>query len=333
MAVIAVDRAYESGRQGADRAAFPPAPGVRDLEGFLQLEPAEEPVLSFFNEVFEVESRVESTHLYQDFLLRCASAATKLRSSTDTRLPSIGSQLIQKDYWENSDTGLGILARESEISTVTGCWTVPEAYRNEKYYAFTWDVRKYGLEPRGDGKYKGMQLHQVAYLLRQQTEIPDFVMPLKTTLEHNCRNVREDFCCVNPYHFTPVTQRENNRLQRKAHPIEAALFAGQLMFAPTGYEKIDAAVAISENEDTGLVISTRFGPFRIIKMHEDPAVFRGEPEPEVLFKPVRPPANRYKNISGDDLTLILNGQKPMLKPRRKSRAAIHIPIKGQELLF
>lgn len=311
----------------------PPTPGVRNLESFLQLEPAYEPVLSFLNEVFEDKDQAEPSDLYQDLLLQCASAAVQLRSSTDARLPSVGSQIIQKNYWENSDTGLGVLAREAEISTATGCWTVPEAYRNEKYYAYTWDVRKYGLEPRGKGEYKGMQLHQVAYLLRQQIEAPDFVMPTRGTLDHICRGVREDLCCVNPYHDEIVSKGENNQRQRRAHPIEAALFAGQLMFVPTGYEKIDAAVAASEDEDTGLVISTRFGPYRIMKMNEDPAVFRGEPEPERSLSQIRPPKSRYKNISGEYLTLILDGYKPMLKPKRKSRAKVPAPIEGQKTIF
>ncbi len=332
MAVIVVDRAYEGGRQGADKAAFPPAPGVRDLEGFLQLEPAEEPVLSFSEEGLIDERLAEPSYLYQDLLLRSASAAVRLRSSTDMPLPSINSQVVQKDFWENSDTGLGVLAREALISTATGCWAIPNAYRNNKGYSYTWDVRKYGLEPRGKGEYKGMQLHQVAFILRMQIEMPEYVMPASHTLEHVCRNVKQHFCCVNPYHFEYVTQLENNRLQRKAHPIESALFVGQLMLAPTGYNYIDAFVGASEKEDTGLVVSTRFGPFRIIKVEDEPVVFRGEPEPERLANKVRPPAKENKYVSGEDLTLILNGQKPMLKPKRKSRAKLPVPIAGQKTI-
>ncbi len=330
---IAVDERNYGGDKEMAHGTFPPTRDVYDLEDFLQLEPAEEPVLSFSEECFNDERLAEYSSLYQDLLLQSASLAVKLRSSTDMPLPSINSQLARKGFWENSDTGLGILAREALISTATGCWAIPDAYRNSKGYSYTWDVSKYGLEPRGKGEYKGMQLHQVAFILRMQIEMPEYVMPPSHTLEHVCRSVKQHFCCVNPYHFEYVTKLENNRLQRKAHPIESALFAGQLMLTPTGYNYIDAFVGASEKEDTGLVVSTRFGPFRIIKVEDAPVVFRGEPEPERLANKVRPPAKENKYISGEDLTLILNGQKPMLKPKRKSRAAIPIPIKGQELLF
>lgn len=284
-----------------------------------QLEPATEPVLSF-----------ETTRdLSEDLLLRCSRIGHVLMSSAEMELLSPATQLMEKISWSSLGCGWSVLASEVEVSDITGCWGNPNAYRDEKGYAFTWNPINYDLESRHTGKFRAMRLHQVAYTLMRRQLDPDFELAPHTPLDHKCRFPG----CCNPMHVVETNISENNRLQRVAHPIEAALLAGQVMLAPTGYDQIDAIVSSAPNEDTNLVVNTRHGPYRIMKVDDEPLQFYGRPEADNLLPLMRSPSSKLKQMSGDDLTQILNGKKPNPQPRRKSRAKTPVIFENQLVMF
>lgn len=318
VAVYPRSRAVSPG-EGFPTPPITVAPKVLDLEHWVQLEPALEPALSFGT----------PEDLSNDLLLKCARIGHTLMSSVDMDLPSPATQLIERITWSSLGAGWSVLASEVEVSNITGCWGSPEAYRNDKGYAFTWDPASYEIETRQSGEFRAMRLHQVAYTLMRRQFESDFELPPYTPLDHTCRFSG----CCNPGHVIETDTVENNRRQRVAHPVESALLAGQVMVAPTGYEQIDAIVAAAPSEDTNLVINTRHGPYRVIKVDDEPLRFYGEPEEDNLLPLMRPPANKLKHISGEDLTLMLNGKKPLPCPKRKSRAITPKILENQLTMF
>lgn len=229
-----------------------------------------------------------------------------LRSSTGYKLPEVAKVMEQRDRWRESASPLGFLAANTEVSTTTGCWSVIDAWRDDKGYILVRDPSPYGLER--DSRY-GTRSHKLALILHKRVEYPDFSMPPDTDIDHLCRFTG----CCNPEHEELVSKKENNLRQRLAHPIESALALGQLMMGPTGYDWLDRQAALAKDKDTGIIINTRFGPFRITKLDDDPLIIRGQPEPDNLLPQLRPPSVR--------------------KAPRPSRAKTLKPLKGQRVLF
>ena len=242
-------------------------------------------------------------------------------------LPGINVELYQREKWQQLSTPLGFLASNTEVSLKTGCWGLVDAWRNDKGYAFVWDPEVYGYEPaaRAEPKneveakkeFKGIKVHQMAHILLMRELDPDYVLPPRTPLDHLCRFTG----CCNPTHTEKVTREVNNQRQKRAHPIEAALALGQVMLGPTGYDFIDISAAQSPTEDTSIVVNTRFGPFRIIKLDNDPLMVRGEPELDNLLPMVRPPAvSKYVRPSRAK-SRIHDGQR-VIFPKTKYRRGL-----------
>jgi hypothetical protein len=233
----------------------------------------------------------------------------QLVSSIDEALPPPELEAFSKERDIETASPLGRLASIAQISTTTGCWAIIDAWRSDKGYSYTWNPLEFGFDPGANSEFTGVRLHKIAYILHRLTMDPDFILPKRKPLDHICRFTG----CCNPRHVKETSTRENNILQRKAHPIEFALAVGHLMLAPTGYDLIDKKAAESSEENTGIVVATRFGPYEVIKLDEDPLIIRGEPLYDDLLAAIRPPSDK--------------------KYQRKSRARTPKIFEGQEIVF
>jgi hypothetical protein len=238
------------------------------------------------------------------------SFSEKLRAATGDRLPDVEWVLEQRTNWLESGSPLGYLAASTEVSTTSGCWSVVndsdvDSWRDDKGYVLVRDPSPFGLER--DSRF-GTRSHKLAYILFRRQAEPEFELPPRKPLDHVCRFTG----CCNPHHVAETTPRQNNKLQRQAHDIERPLTWGQLLLGPTGYEWLDGPALAATNEDTGLVVNTSRGPFRIIKVEEDPLIIRGQPEPDNLLPRLKPPTRR--------------------RTQRPSRAKKHLPIEGEMML-
>jgi hypothetical protein len=211
-----------------------------------------------------------------------------LHASTGHELPDLYDELQEKCRLENINTPLGSLAAHAEISVTTGCWAIIKAWRDAKGYTFVWNPKELGYDPGTQTGFSAQKAYRIAYILAQREYDPDFVLKPGTPLDHLCRFTG----CCNPHHIEPVTTIENNIRQRLAHPIENALALGQLMLGPTGYDWLDTKTNAAQQEETGIVVNTRFGPYRILKLDDDPVVIRGEALDDDLLNIIRPPSTK-----------------------------------------
>lgn len=271
-----------------DGLATHAAPGVRNLEQWLQLEPATEPAL---------------------LIPEQNTSAVDLRAATGKPLPTVQEQLVLKAGLEASNSALAALASRMAISQVTGCWVDVDAWRDDKGYTFTRQPESVGFNMPNRPRWPGVRLHTIAHLLFMRIRDPGYQKPENIDLDHMC-------CfpgCCNPHHTEGVTKEENNRRQRIAARIARPLMQGQAMVGPTYVEWLDNAVSDAPDEDTGLIVNTSDGPFRVVKLEDDPPIIRAEPE-------------------RDDLLLALRPKSARRSPR-PSRAKQKMPLKAQEPLF
>src|SRR3990167_3358492 len=200
------------------------APGIRDLERWLKLEPAPQPAL--FN--YESEYPV-----------------VDLRAATGKNLPAVSEQRVIKSGLETSGSALAALAGKMAISEVTGCWVDVDAWRDDKGYSFTMHPEEVGIEPLKKLRWPGARLHTIAHLLLMRIHDPEYQKPEGIDLDHMC-------CfpgCCNPHHTEGVSKKENNRRQRLAAQVARPLMLGQTIIGPTSIEWIDEAVSATSDED------------------------------------------------------------------------------------
>ncbi|HSX18225.1 MAG TPA: hypothetical protein VLE51_02640 [Candidatus Saccharimonadales bacterium] len=250
-----------------DGLLAPITPGVRDLEKWLNLEPAEMPALLISED---------------------NTVTADLRSATGHVLPSPAEQISKKEEWEASDSSLARLAARMGISNITGCWVDVDAWRDDKGYTFTLHPEELGIEPSAKLRWPGERLHTLAHLLLMRIYDPEYQKPQGVDLDHTCCFTG----CCNPHHMEGVTKNENNRRQRLAALLAKPLMTGQSIIGPSGLDWIDTTVAASPTEDTGMIVNTSNGPFRIIKVEHNPLIIRGEPEPDNLLSALRPKTMR-----------------------------------------
>ena len=236
------------------------APKVLDLEHWMQLEPAPEPALSF-------------------------PSATEVWSATGEPLDPVEQELDRKAELEAQDTGLGLLAADVEISTATGCWTYLKG-RDSKGYVRRYNALKYGIEQTKEERRHGIKLHRLAHILMQRHLGLDDSLSPDVQIDHICRG---PWCC-NPNHGRPVSNDENIHLRTLAHKVEVILASGQTMIGQIGTSWIDNLLSRATAEDTGVVVATRFGPHRLIKLDGTPTVAFAQREPDDLFDALHPPA-------------------------------------------
>jgi hypothetical protein len=230
--------------------------------------------------VFSFEAQYDQAALFSGNL------PSALYSATGTELPYVHRELIEKEYWESTSSPLGSLATKAAVSTTTACWSILKA-RNDKGYVRLYNADKYDLDDQSDKRY-GITAHKLALLLHRRESGESTELPLGAQIDHVCRNT----ACCNPNHLEVVTNSRNDELKRLAHPIEAALGSGQLMVGPTGLPWLDENIGRACNEDTNVIINTRFGPFRIMKIEDDPPMIYGVREACDLFDSLRPPTPR-----------------------------------------
>jgi hypothetical protein len=230
--------------------------------------------------VFSFEVRHNQTALFSDNL------PSALYSATGMELPYVRRELMEKEYWESTSSPLGSLAAKAAVSTTTACWSILKA-RNDKGYVRVYNADKYDLEDQSDKRY-GITAHKLALLLHRRENGYSTKLPAGAQIDHVCRNT----ACCNPNHLDVVTNTRNDELKRLAHPVEAALGSGQLMVGPTGLPWLDENIGRARSEDTNVIINTRFGPFRIMKIEDDPPMIYGIREVCELFDSLRPPTPR-----------------------------------------
>jgi hypothetical protein len=234
------------------------------------------------------------------------SLSENLRGAAGQPLPEVGWVMEQRERWMKSDSPLGFLAASTEISATSGCWSMVDSWRDDKGYGFIKDPTPYGFERES---HLGVRSHKLAYLLLNRDRDPGYEIPPRADLDHHCRFTG----CCNPYHVEEVTKTENNLRQRTARDLENALVAGQIILGPTGREWLDVPATNSKCEEIEIVVNTRFGPFSVLKVDEDPLMLRGERLDDGLLEKVRPPSVR--------------------DGARASRARKHRPIKGEDPMF
>jgi len=234
---------------------------IRDLPTFLGLEPAEEPAL--------------------------------LYSSTGEQLPPVEVMRSLKEYWETSTSNLGLLVAKTTLMPSIGCWT-RLMWRNSEGYIRIRNPHRFGI-PRmsnEEDESRGMVLHRLVYILRSIELGGEPHLPRSVDIDHVCRNT----ACGNPYHLRPLENSINNAMRLQARKAESFLASGQLQVGPIGIEWIDEKVEKSPREDTGIVVATREGPFKIMKADEDPVVLYARREPDEVFDALKPPAPNRRNF-------------------------------------
>lgn len=207
-------------------------------------------------------------------------------SALGEQLASPWDMLDKKERLALYPVALGTLAGRASISMATGCWSVVGEWRNHKGYAFTWKPREYGYHTNGvAGDFNGVQIHRMAFNMKRRiTGLPD--LSRYQHLDHICRWPG----CCNIDHLEIVTRDRNNELRDRAKELEQALMVGQTIFGPCGFDWLEQYLMLADKEETNILVTTPDGPRRIIKMNDDPLVFRGQPEPDDLFEAVLPPA-------------------------------------------
>jgi len=218
---------------------------------------------------------------------------TAIYSVLGDRLDDVPSMIEKKDRLAMYPIALGSLASTTTISMMTGCWSIVDAWRDEKGYAFVWNPEEYGFQADRSGNFRGLSVHRMAYnMKRRATGLPDLTRAQQ--LDHKCRWPG----CCNIDHLEIVDHAKNNRLRDRARTLEAAVTNGQIILGPTGMEWLDRPLEASAEEDTNLLISTPAGPYRVIKVDDAPIMFRGEAEPGGLHDMVKPPApKKYERPS------------------------------------
>jgi len=219
---------------------------------------------------------------------------------------------------------LGTLAASSTISMTTGCWSIVEAWRDEKGYAFIWNPEDYGYRVEQNQGFRGISVHRMAYnMKRRATGLPDLTS--RQQVDHVCRWPG----CCNIDHLTIVDHEKNNKLRDQARLLEAALYSGQIILGPSGSIWLDEPLKAADTEETNLVISTPAGPFRIIKVDENPLMFRGQPEVSDLLEIVQPPTpKKYERPSRAKKIKVDADQTPLFdtegyKGRRARKADLY----------
>jgi hypothetical protein len=237
-------------------------------------------------------------------------------ASTGMELPDVDWQRWENDLWR-STSPLGKLATRTIVSSVTGCWSV---IKGREWNGYVRVYGNFGLERPKQGRDWGVLSHQLAYILLKKHQDEDPTLPRGMELDHICRNP----ACCNPHHLTPVSGEKNKQLMAKAHKVENHLALGQLMLGPTGLDWLDQHVGHCEVEDTSLVVATRFGPFKILKLDE--SVIEGQRIPCEVFDALQtPPISKYVPKSRAKKTTIIDGQKAMFvhnRFKRKQRPTI-----------
>jgi len=209
------------------------------------------------------------------------------------RLGDISSMVDKKERLAMFPISLGALASASTISMTTGCWSLVNAWRDEKGYAFIWNPEEYGYQVEKSGNFRGMSVHRMAYnMKRRATGRSDLTRYQQ--LDHICRWPG----CCNIDHLNVVDHKKNNKNRDQARILEAALYSGQIILGPTGMPWLDGRLADSETENTNILVATPAGPFRIVKVDDEPLMFRGQAEPSELHQAVPPPApKKYERNS------------------------------------
>ncbi len=272
----------------------------------------------------ETDPALPTPQLYQDLLDRLPNQEPDLRSALGEELPSLSDQIAFRDQMANSGTNLGRLASKVTLTT-TGCWT-RRLYRNSEGYMQVINPENYGFIVRDDSWYKkaGITLHRLAFILcaiEHPSALPDtedldieyvkanMALPPGTDVDHQCRNT----ACGNPTHTRAMGNRQNNELKRQAQGLESALFAGQMMIGPIGLDWLDERVAAAKSEDTGLLIATRQGPYRVFKADDQPTATYAKREPDPAFDALPQPApDRRKFKSRAKKPAILPGQQGLI---------------------
>jgi hypothetical protein len=208
---------------------------------------------------------------------------------------------------------------------MTGCWSIIDAWRDEKGYAFVWKPEEYGYSVDRTGDFKGISVHRMAYnMKRRLTGQPDLVRDQQ--LDHVCRWPG----CCNIDHLAIVDHKKNNRLRDQAQRLETAITTGQIILGPTGIDWLDDPLESAPTEDTQVIISTPNGPYRVIKVDDEPLMFRGQPEVSGLLEVVKPPApKKYERPSRAGRVVVIHkGQRQAFKTdgynqRRRRKADLY----------
>jgi hypothetical protein len=241
-------------------------------------------------------------------------------SALGERLYDVNEEIERKDHLAQFPVALGALASEASISATTGCWSIIEAWRNDKGYAFVWDPDKYGYKIERTSDFKGVQVHRMAVNMTRRIQgLPD--LRKSEQVDHVCRWTG----CCNIDHLAVLSHRRNNELRDRAKKFEAALISGQLILGPVGLGWLDERLVSASTEFTNIIITTPMGPHRIILVEKDPLVFHGETEPCDLIDAVRPAApKKYERPNRPRKQYIHEEQKAMFKAEkyaeRKKRA-------------
>jgi hypothetical protein len=240
------------------------------------------------------------------------------------RLADIESMLDKKERLAMYPIALGSLASASTLSMTTGCWSIIDAWRDEKGYAFVWKPEEYGYSVDRTGDFRGISVHRMAYnMKRRLTGQPD--LNRYQQLDHICRWPG----CCNIDHLAIVDHKKNNRLRDQARQLEAAITTGQIILGPSGIDWLDDPLESAPTEDTDLLISTPSGPYRIIKLDDSPLMFRGEAVKDELQEKVAPPApKKYERPSRARRKTIHKEQRQAFKAdgygqRRRRKADLY----------
>lgn len=241
--------------------------------------------------------------LYADLFAAIPPNINRLGSSVGDELPDVEREIVIKERLESSAVYLGALAAGAAFSKVTGCWSVLKGRDNKGYVRLF--SKNYQIAPN-DGHNYGIGSHRLAYVLKLQEQGFEPTIPADNDVDHICRNT----ACCNPDHLRLADKIENNRLKNKAERFERALAIGQLIMGKIGIDWFDETLEESDDSDTGLVVSTRFGPHRIIKEDDRPLLFYGLREPCELYDSLQPPSKRIeKRKSRAKRPKILTGQQ------------------------
>jgi len=209
-----------------------------------------------------------------------------LFSATGAPLPNVESEIVEKQCWQEYDSPLGRLATKAAISSTTACWSIIKS-RTDKGYVRVYNSASYGLEDTPGNRF-GMNAHKLALLLHRIQIGESAQLAPRSQIDHVCRNT----ACCNPNHLDVVNNTENDIRKRRAHPVEAALSSGQIIVGPVGLGWLDTNVERSDKEETNVIVNTRFGPYRIIKVDDEPVMFYGKYENDELFERLKPPTPR-----------------------------------------
>lgn len=203
------------------------------------------------------------------------------------QLPDIAGQIEKKNRLAKLPIALGALATKSEICTTTGCWSVVDAWRNDKGYAYIFDPAEFNYRTEDPLEFNGVQVHRMAANMKRRLSGRQDLKQ-REQVDHVCR---WGGCCNND-HFQILDHKQNCELRDKAKDLELMIAAGQIILGPVNIEWLDELLISCEEEDTHIIITTPHGPFRLIKINDDPLLFTSKPEISRLQEIVKPPASR-----------------------------------------